>query len=87
VRDGKLDVVFFPARSLAHALLWTTRCMVDDPRAMPGVVVAQGADITVESETPAPWQADGEAGGWLSPGERLRLGVKPGALHVLSGAP
>ena len=84
MQDGRLDVVFFPARTIAHALVWVARCAIGDPTDWPGVVAAQGADIVLASTTPAPWQVDGEAGGWLEPREPLRLGVLPGALRVLS---
>ncbi|MDQ7013367.1 MAG: diacylglycerol kinase family protein [Planctomycetota bacterium] len=83
MRDGRLDVVFFPARTIAHALVWVARCAIGAPTDWPGVVTARGADIMLTSTTPAPRQVDGEAGGWLEPGESLRLGVLPGALRVL----
>lgn len=84
MRDGKLDVVFFPAASLARALLWMARCALGDPRDWAGTVVARGAEVRVASDVPAPWQVDGEPGGVLDPSSGLSLGVIPGALHVLS---
>ena len=87
VRDGRLDLVFFPAASIAGALLWMARCMLGDPLDWRGVTVARGTSFEIDTDAPAPWQVDGEAGGWTEPGEPLCLGVRPGALHVLSAGP
>lgn len=84
MRDGVLDVVFFPAASIGRAILWMARCAIADPREWPGAVVARGAEVCLASELAVPWQVDGEPGGRLEPGRTLRLGVMPGALRVLT---
>lgn len=87
MRDGLLDVVFFPATTSVAAALWLARCVIGEPRDWSGALVAKGREILVTTEERAPWQTDGEADGWLEPGETLRLGVMPGALRVLRPAP
>lgn len=84
MRDGRLDLVFFPAASIAHCLLWMARCAIGDPRDWRGAVVARGAEVSVATDSPVPWQVDGEAGGVLAPANELSLRVLPGALRVLS---
>lgn len=83
MRDGELDVVFLPAGSTARALLWLARCLVGEPGDWEGAVVARGSEVRVEAADRAPWQVDGEAGGWLEPGVPLVLGVSGGSLRVL----
>jgi diacylglycerol kinase (ATP) len=80
--DGLLDVVFFPASSTAGALVWLARCVAGDP-ARWGAPGAAAAEIRIEALDRAPWQVDGEAGGWIEPGGVLTLGVSPGALSVV----
>ncbi len=78
VRDGLLDVVFLPASTSAGTLVRGVARALG--LGSPGT---RGALVTIESVEPAPWQTDGEVGGWLSPGEPLRLSPLPGALRVL----
>jgi diacylglycerol kinase (ATP) len=81
--DGLLDVVFLPAHSSASVLAWGGRCARRAQFIGGRAVFVRGREVEVTSHQRAPWQCDGEAGGWLGPGDPLRLAVQPGALRVL----
>ncbi|MBS0188935.1 MAG: NAD(+)/NADH kinase [Planctomycetes bacterium] len=69
--DGQLDIVFFPMRYRLAMLLWMARCMLGSALQHPAAVHGRGKAVVVEGE--GPWQLDGEAGGRLVPGDRLRI--------------
>jgi len=83
MRDGLLDVVFLPGRTTAGMLRWGVRCATGDPLEAASAVGVRGREIEVVAHRRTPWQFDGEAGGWLEAGERVRVTVEPGALVVL----
>jgi diacylglycerol kinase (ATP) len=83
IADGMLDAVFLPARSTASVLLWGLRCATRDQLHTRGAIAARGERIEVLAHAPTPMQSDGEAAGWLEPGQTASLTVRPGALRVL----
>lgn len=83
MRDGLLDVVFLPAQSTMSAVWWGLRCGLGEHMDDHHAVYERGSEVVIESSGRAPWQADGEVGGWIEPGEPLALEVRPATLRVL----
>ncbi|HZW10269.1 MAG TPA: diacylglycerol kinase family protein [Phycisphaerales bacterium] len=83
MRDGVLDIVFFPARSSAGVIAWGARCARGAQFAGRGALRLRGREVEITALDRAPWQCDGEAGGWLGPGEQTRITLHPAALRVL----
>lgn len=87
MRDGLLDVRYFPVTGRAGLVKWMTlsRLRLQD-RA--GSISARGADVVIESAGPLQHQVDGEAGPQDGPTPEgkwtLEFGVEAGVLPVLS---
>jgi diacylglycerol kinase family enzyme len=81
--DGLLDVVFMPAATSAGVVTWGLRCFLRRQLQAHGVAFARGAHVEISSEDDAPWQCDGEAGGWLGRERPLEIKVAPASLKVL----
>lgn len=69
--DGLLDVRFFPLRSRLGVLKWMARCAFKTAAQHPALVSCRGKAVVIEGS--GPWQLDGDAGGSLRTGEKLRL--------------
>lgn len=69
--DGMLDVAFFPLRFRFGILRWMARCRMRTAGQHPAAVRCRAKAVVVEGV--GPWQFDGDAGGRLQPGERLRI--------------
>lgn len=69
--DGLLDVAFFPLRFRFGVLRWMARCWMRTAGAHPAAIRCRGKAVVVEGA--GPWQLDGDAGGRLEAGERLRI--------------
>lgn len=69
--DGLLDVRFFPLRSRLGILKWMARCALRTAAQHPALVSCRGKAVVVEGS--GPWQLDGDIGGSLRAGEKLRL--------------
>lgn len=69
--DGLLDVAFFPLKFRLGILRWMVRCSMRTAGQHPAAVRCRGKAVVVEGA--GPWQFDGDAGGRLEPGERLRI--------------
>lgn len=77
--DGRLDVVFFPARSAVELLWWEARSRFRLHRADPRLVYCVAARVRVTAPDGLPVQVDGEA----VPETTIDASVRPGALAVL----
>lgn len=82
--DGLLDVAFLPARTSAGLVRWAWRCWMGGRVGECGGVEGRGREVLVETDRRAPWQCDGETGGWIEAASPLRIAVVPQALRVLS---
>lgn len=82
VDDGRLDVVFLPARGRWSMLRWSWRCRRGTHMRDPGVVYASGACVEVSPLNGAgtPWQIDGEPVSGAA--GTVTLGVLPGAIEA-----
>ncbi|MBX3388181.1 MAG: hypothetical protein KF691_01855 [Phycisphaeraceae bacterium] len=69
--DGLLDVRFFPLRSRLGVFKWMARCTFKTAAQHPALVCCRGKAVVVEGG--GAWQLDGDAGGRLNSGEKLRL--------------
>lgn len=69
--DGLLDVAFFPLRFRFGILRWMARCGMKTAGQHPAMVRCRAKAVVVEGS--GPWQLDGDAGGRLREGERLRI--------------
>lgn len=69
--DGLLDVAFFPLRFRFGILRWMARCGMKTAGQHPAMVRCRAKAVVVEGS--GPWQLDGDAGGRLGEGERLRV--------------
>lgn len=69
--DGLLDVAFFPLRFRFGVLRWMARCWMRTAGQHPATIRCRGKAVVVEGA--GPWQLDGDAGGRLETGERLRI--------------
>jgi diacylglycerol kinase (ATP) len=69
--DGMLDVAFFPLRFRFGILRWMARCGMKTAGQHPAAVRCRAKAVVVEGV--GPWQFDGDAGGRLQAGERLRI--------------
>ncbi|MBX3380131.1 MAG: hypothetical protein KF805_08540 [Phycisphaeraceae bacterium] len=69
--DGLLDVAFFPLRLRFGILRWMARCRMRTAGQHPAAVRCRAKAVVVEGA--GPWQFDGDAGGRLQEGERLRI--------------
>jgi len=69
--DGMLDVAFFPLRFRFGILRWMARCRMRTAGQHPAAVRCRAKAMVVEGV--GPWQFDGDAGGRLQAGERLRI--------------
>jgi diacylglycerol kinase (ATP) len=88
--DGLLDVVFFPGRSGLRLAAWVLASRVGRHIGRRGLVYQTARAIQVSSETPLPWQLDGESppnavSGAPAPlTTSLTIEVRPGVLPVLA---
>jgi diacylglycerol kinase (ATP) len=83
VRDGMLDVTFWPSETAADIAGWYAASRL---RMTPGAATGRGGLITVEvHDEPAPVQVDGEASVMLKPGEVMELSVASAKLRVVPG--
>lgn len=81
--DGRLDVVFMPARGSLNVARWALLCLARKQTGARGFRAAQAGEIEIESlDAPAPLQMDGEHAGALTPGSPLKIRVAPGAMRV-----
>lgn len=81
VRDGLLDVTFWPAETAADIAGWY---MASRLRLTPGAIRARGKGVTVVSlGDPAPVQVDGEASVMLQPSAELNVTVAGARLPVV----
>lgn len=69
--DGLLDVAFFPLRYRLGVLRWMVRCKFGTAGRHPAAVHCRAKAVVVEGA--GPWQFDGEFGGRLEAGQRLRI--------------
>jgi diacylglycerol kinase (ATP) len=77
--DGALDLVTFEERSRAATLLALPTLFVGGLEWVPGVTMTRFQRITIESDRPIPFHADGEP---RQGGPRLDVRVLPSALRV-----
>jgi len=87
--DGRLDVVFVPARTTVGLLAWLAACRLGLHATLPGCVRTRAAEVDVRVlEGPAPVQIDGEAErpAFDSAGG-MRVRCLPGALPLVLPAP
>ena len=86
MRDGMLDVVFFPVSGSLSLVKWMALSRMRLQGRAGGLVSARGREIVVEGQAPLVFQFDGEAGapsnGAHDP-RALRISVEPAALPVL----
>jgi diacylglycerol kinase family enzyme len=88
--DGLLDVVFFPGRSGFRLATWVLASRARMHIGRRGLVYQTARSIHVSSETPLPWQLDGESPPNADPGApgalttSLSIEVRPGVLPVLA---
>lgn len=83
VADGRLDLCAIPKMPIARLLARFRRVVAGRHEGLPGVVMAQGARVRIESEEALPVTLDGERTDLRTP---LDVTVLPGALRVI-GAP
>ncbi len=82
--DGKLDVVYFPARRRAELLGWIRRCAMRRALTSPQAVFERASSVRITCSEPQHVQVDGDPLG--GPGEKtgqLDVTVEPGVLPVL----
>lgn len=77
--DGLLDVCTFKEGSLWSALIYLGELMLGQHETMEDFTHAQAAELRVESDSPVPYQLDGDPGGELP----LALRSLPGRLRVI----
>ena len=82
-RDGVLDVVFLPARSGLHLLLWAVRCRRGSHVRHPRLFHGRGARITLCCEPAARIQLDGDAFRPGQPSESVHARILARKLPVL----
>lgn len=82
-RDGLLDLVHLPARSVTSLLLWAARCWSRRQFRNPLARHARGRLVVVRSDRPTRIQLDGDAVGGGTPTRTLTAEVEPAALRVL----
>lgn len=83
VSDGLLDIVFFPGRSGVRLAAWALAARAGRHLGRKTLVYRTARRIEVRSESPLPWQLDGESPGDAGLTTSLSIGVNPGALPVL----
>lgn len=76
--DGQLDLCIMPCTSQFRLIGHSLRTLAKRHVKHPGVIYARVTQIQVTSPSRVPYQADGEAGGWLP----LEIGVWPAAIRV-----
>ncbi len=82
--DGRLDVVFLPARRRAELLVWIGRCALRRALSSSRAVFERAASVAITCDEPQHVQVDGDPlGGPGSKTSRLELAIEPGVLPVL----
>jgi diacylglycerol kinase family enzyme len=83
--DGRLDLVVFRESGAFRALHYLWLVLRGKHLSRPDVFHRRVREARVISESPVPFQLDGDPGGRMLPGPSgaLRLGVLPAAIEVI----
>lgn len=80
IADGLLDVVFLPMTSRFRFLQWVRRLRSGTHLQHPEATCIRGATVYVQTQSPAPWQIDGDPIGETT---EMRCAIAPATLSVL----
>ncbi|MDY7107378.1 MAG: hypothetical protein SYC29_01960, partial [Planctomycetota bacterium] len=92
--DGRLDVVFFPARSRLELLGWALACRRRKQLERPGLVYRLGRQVELVSDAPVRYQLDGDVPEAHAPDPEdaavedgasnlVRISLRPSVLPIL----
>jgi diacylglycerol kinase family enzyme len=92
--DGRLDVVFFPARTRLELVGWAIACRRRKQLERPGVIYRLGRQVELASDEPVRYQLDGDVPESHAPDPEeaaveegasslVRISLRPGVLPIL----
>lgn len=91
MKDGLLDVVFFPGNTRLELGLWAVRTMLRNHTQAANLLLIRGRKVSVRAESATPFQLDGEYAGQLHPmttdQRTLDIEIQPETLNVLLPPP